>query len=141
MASWSATGAPAQVTGDDVMAGAAVLLSLFIREPQFQGQTKERLASPEATRLVEAALKDHFDHWLGGDTNAAKALLERIIERAEDRARRRQEKDLAAQDGDAQAAPAGQARRLHPRHARGHRDLPRRGRQRRRLGEAGARPR
>ena len=84
----------AQVTGDDVMAGAAVLLSLFIREPQFQGQTKERLASPEATRLVEAALKDHFDHWLSGDPNAAKALLERIVERAEDRARRRQEKDL-----------------------------------------------
>jgi topoisomerase IV subunit B len=84
----------AQVTGDDVMAGAAVLLSLFIREPQFQGQTKERLASPEATKLVDAALKDHFDHWLSADPNAAKALLERIIERAEDRARRRQEKDL-----------------------------------------------
>ena len=84
-----------QVAGEDIMTGAAVLLSLFIREPQFQGQTKERLASPEATRLVETAVKDHFDHWLGGDPNAAKALLERIIERAEDRARRRQEKDLA----------------------------------------------
>jgi topoisomerase-4 subunit B len=84
-----------QVTGEDIMTGAAVLLSLFIREPQFQGQTKERLASPEATRLVETAVKDHFDHWLGGDPIAGKALLERIIERAEDRARRRQEKDLA----------------------------------------------
>ncbi len=84
-----------QVTGDDVMAGAAVLLSLFIREPQFQGQTKERLASPEASRLVDASLKDHFDHWLSGDPVAAKALLERIVEKAEERQRRRQEKDLA----------------------------------------------
>jgi len=47
-----------------------VLLSLFIREPQFQGQTKERLASPEATRLVETAINDHFDHWLSGDPAA-----------------------------------------------------------------------
>jgi topoisomerase IV subunit B len=85
----------AQVTGDDVMVGAAVLLSLFIREPQFQGQTKERLASPEATRLVDAAIKDHFDHWLSGDPVAAKGLLERIVDRAEERLRRRQEKDLA----------------------------------------------
>ncbi|HZS81693.1 MAG TPA: DNA topoisomerase IV subunit B [Stellaceae bacterium] len=84
----------AQVTGEDVMSGAAVLLSLFIREPQFQGQTKERLASPEATRLVEGAVKDHFDHWLSGDPVAAKALIERVIERAEERARRKQEKDL-----------------------------------------------
>jgi topoisomerase-4 subunit B len=83
-----------QVTGDDIMAGVAGLLSLFIREPQFQGQTKERLASPEATRLVESAVKDHFDHWLADDPNAAKALLERIVERAEERLRRRQEKDL-----------------------------------------------
>jgi topoisomerase-4 subunit B len=85
----------AQVTGDDVMVGAAVLLSLFIREPQFQGQTKERLASPEATKLVDAALKDHFDHWLSGDPVAAKLLLDRIVDRAEERLRRRQEKDLA----------------------------------------------
>jgi topoisomerase-4 subunit B len=83
-----------QVTGDDIMAGAAGLLSLFIREPQFQGQTKERLASPEATRLVESAVKDHFDHWLADDPTGAKALLERIVERAEERLRRRQEKDL-----------------------------------------------
>jgi topoisomerase-4 subunit B len=85
----------AQVTGDDAMAGAAVLLSLFIRDPQFQGQTKERLSSPEATKLVEAAIKDHFDHWLSADPVAAKALIERVIERAEERARRKLEKDLA----------------------------------------------
>jgi topoisomerase IV subunit B len=81
----------AQVTGDDIMAGSAVLLSLFIQEPQFQGQTKERLASPEATRLVETAIKDHFDHWLSGDPAAARILIDHIVERAEERQRRRQE--------------------------------------------------
>jgi len=84
----------AQITAEDVMQGAVVLLSLFIREPQFQGQTKERLASPEATRLVESALKDHFDHWLSGDPEVARVLLDHVIERAEERQRRRQQKDL-----------------------------------------------
>ena len=71
------------------------MLSLFIREPQFQGQTKERLASPEAARLVENAVKDHFDHWLGADPAAARALLDHIAERAEERQRRRQQRELA----------------------------------------------
>jgi topoisomerase-4 subunit B len=84
----------AQVTAEDTMAGAVVLLSLFIQNPQFQGQTKERLASPEAARLVEGALKDHFDHWLSADPDAARALLDQVIERAEERQRRRQEKEL-----------------------------------------------
>jgi topoisomerase-4 subunit B len=83
-----------QVTADDVMTGAVVLLSLFIENPQFQGQTKERLASPEATRLVEGALKDHFDHWLSGDPEAARLLVDQVIERAEERQRRRQQKDI-----------------------------------------------
>jgi topoisomerase-4 subunit B len=85
----------AQIAGEDVMAGAAVVLSVFIRDPQFQGQTKDRLASPEATRLVENAIKDHFDHFLSGDPGAAKALLDRIVEHAEERQRRRQQKELA----------------------------------------------
>jgi topoisomerase IV subunit B len=84
----------AQVTAEDVMQGAVVLLSLFIKEPQFQGQTKERLASPEAARLVEGALKDHFDHWLSGNPEVARVLLDHVIERAEERQRRRQQKDL-----------------------------------------------
>ncbi len=84
-----------QITAEDVADGSAVLLSLFIRDPQFQGQTKERLGMPEAARLVEGAMKDHFDHWLSGDPASAKALLEHFIERAEDRLRRRQAKDLA----------------------------------------------
>jgi topoisomerase-4 subunit B len=85
----------AQATGDDVTAGAAMLLSLFLRDPQFQGQTKERLASAEATRLVEAAVRDHFDHWLSADPQTSRTLLDRIVERAEERQRRRQQRDLA----------------------------------------------
>jgi len=85
----------ANISAEDVTGGACLLMSCFIREPQFQGQTKEKLASAEATRLVENAVKDHFDHWLSADTNAAKALLDRMIERAEDRARRKQSKELS----------------------------------------------
>ncbi|MFN3076845.1 MAG: DNA topoisomerase IV subunit B [Alphaproteobacteria bacterium] len=85
----------ASITAEDVAGGACVMLSLFIREPQFQGQTKERLAMSEATRLVETAVKDPFDHWLSGDTDAARALLEFVIERAEDRQRRKQAKETA----------------------------------------------
>jgi topoisomerase-4 subunit B len=84
-----------QLTADDVTAGAAALLSLFMREPLFQGQTKERLASVEATRLVEQAIKDHFDHWLTGNPAASKALLDRLVEKAEDRLRKKDSKDLA----------------------------------------------
>ena len=84
----------AQITAEDVMGGACVMLSLFLRDPQFQGQTKEKLVSAEATRLVENAVKDHFDHWLTGDKTSANALLTRLIERAEDRQRRRQAKEM-----------------------------------------------
>jgi topoisomerase IV subunit B len=85
----------AQATGDDVGTGSALLLSLFLRNPQFQGQTKERLASAEATRLVENAVRDHFDHWLSADPATSRALLDRIAERAEERQRRRQQKELS----------------------------------------------
>ncbi|QJE72644.1 DNA topoisomerase IV subunit B [Aerophototrophica crusticola] len=85
----------AQVTADDVMDGATVLLSVFIRDPQFQGQTKERLVSPEAQRLVDVAIKDHFDHWLSATPDASKALIERLIEKAEERARKRAAKEMA----------------------------------------------
>jgi topoisomerase IV subunit B len=83
----------AQATGDDVVAGTAMLLSVFLRDPQFQGQTKERLASAEAARLVEGAVRDHFDHWLGADPAMSRVLLERIAERAEERQRRRQQRE------------------------------------------------
>ena len=83
----------ASVTAEDLFGGMAGMLSVFVRDPQFQGQTKEKLTSPEAARLVEAALRDHFDHWLAGDTQTADNLLAWAIERAEERIRRREQKD------------------------------------------------
>ncbi len=85
----------AQITADDALGGAAGLLSVFIRDPQFQGQTKEKLSSPEAQRLVENVVKDHFDHWLSGSPKIAERLLEKAIDRAEDRLRRRKEKEVS----------------------------------------------
>ncbi len=84
----------AQIAPDDVLGAAKALLSVFIPEPQFQGQTKERLASADTTRLVEAVAKDHFDHWLSGAPASANALLSAIIERAEERLKRREQRDI-----------------------------------------------
>jgi topoisomerase-4 subunit B len=83
------------VTSEDIMAGASVMLSVFIREPEFQGQTKDRLATAEAARIVEGAVKDPFDHWLAGNPVQANRLLDWVVERAEERIRRRQEKEIA----------------------------------------------
>jgi topoisomerase-4 subunit B len=83
----------AQVTAEDVLGGLAAKLSLFLREPQFQGQTKEKLSSPEASRLVETALRDRFDHFLAADPLQADNLLAAIIERAEERLRRKEARD------------------------------------------------
>src|SRR5712672_1694372 len=85
----------AQVTAEDIMTGAAAMLSVFIREPEFQGQTKDRLATQEATRIVENAVKDQFDHWLAGNPVQANRLLDFVVERAEERIRRRQEKEIS----------------------------------------------
>jgi topoisomerase-4 subunit B len=84
----------AQVTPDDVMGGCMAVLSVFIKNPQFQGQTKDKLVTPEAARLVENALRDQFDHWLSGDAESAQALLNYIINRVEERLRRKQERDI-----------------------------------------------
>ena len=85
----------ALVTPEDVMESAGAVLSVFIREPEFQGQTKEKLSSPEAQRLVEGVVRDHFDHWLAESPQEADRLLEFIVDRAEDRLRRKQERDVA----------------------------------------------
>jgi topoisomerase-4 subunit B len=85
----------ANVTSEDVMTGAAVMLSVFVREPEFQGQTKDRLATAEAQRIVEQAVKDPFDHWLSANPVQANRLLDFVIERADERIRRRQEKEIA----------------------------------------------
>ncbi len=84
----------AQITTDDVMISAVGMLSVFIREPEFVGQTKDRLASVEAQRLVENALRDPFDHYLADNPNEAEKLLDWVIERAEERLRRRKEKEV-----------------------------------------------
>jgi topoisomerase-4 subunit B len=83
------------LTADDVIAQAGALVSVFIRDPEFQGQTKERLSSAEAQRLVETALRDPFDHWLTAQPKVASALLEFVIERAEERLKRRKDKEVA----------------------------------------------
>jgi topoisomerase-4 subunit B len=85
----------ANITAEDVMAGAGALISVFIREPEFQGQTKERLSSSDAQRLVETALRDQFDHWLTASPKSANALLEFVVERAEERLKRRKDKEVA----------------------------------------------
>jgi len=82
------------LTGEDIFNGACVLISLFIRNPQFQGQTKDKLTNPEALRLTENALRDHFDHWLSGATAMANDLLGWALERLEERLRRRAEKEV-----------------------------------------------
>jgi topoisomerase-4 subunit B len=86
-----------QITSDDVMGGAGALLSVFLKDPEFQGQTKDRLSTSEAQRLVEQAIRDQFDHWLGGRPKDALRLVEWSIERAEDRLKRKREKEVKRQ--------------------------------------------
>ena len=83
----------AQINRDDLLAGGCALVSCFISEPEFVGQTKDRLATTEAQRLVENAVRDHFDNWLAADTKSAGAILDFLVLRAEERLRRRQEKE------------------------------------------------
>lgn len=83
-----------ELTADDVMVGSELMLSVFIREPQFQSQTKDRLTSPEAAGLVEKAMRDHFDHWLGQNIERGKALLGYVLERMDERLRRKAERDV-----------------------------------------------
>jgi topoisomerase-4 subunit B len=83
----------AAIIGEDVTGALRAKFSLFIREPQFQGQTKEKLTNPEAGKLTEASLRDRFDHFLAGDPNNADNLLAFIIDRAEERIRRKEQKD------------------------------------------------
>jgi topoisomerase IV subunit B len=85
----------AQVTGDDILASCAALVSVFLREPEFQGQSKSRLLSSEAAKIVEGSVRDAFDHWLADFPSHAAKLLDFTIERAEERLRRRAEKDIA----------------------------------------------
>ncbi|MDP3959662.1 MAG: DNA topoisomerase IV subunit B [Pseudorhodobacter sp.] len=84
-----------QISRDDMLAGGCAVISVFIREPQFVGQTKDRLATEEAARYVEGAVRDHFDHWLANDSKSAGTILDFLVLRAEERLKRRQEKETA----------------------------------------------
>jgi len=83
-----------QAMGEDMLGGAVMVLSLFIREPQFQGQTKNKLVNVEAAKLVENAMRDHFDHYLTGNPENANKLINTIIERMEERLRRKADKEV-----------------------------------------------
>ena len=82
------------ITADDIVTGCEVMLSLFIRDPQFQSQTKDRLTSPEAQRLVEAAVRDHFDHFLTDNMERGRALLGHVLDRMDERLRRKAEREV-----------------------------------------------
>ena len=84
-----------QITREDLTTGAGALVSVFIREPAFVGQTKDRLSTEAAQKMVEGAVRDHFDNWLAADTKAAGAILDFLVLRAEERLRRKQEKETA----------------------------------------------
>ena len=83
-----------QITSDDICGTHCAMLSVFIRDPQFQGQTKDKLSTPEAARLTENALRDAFDHWMGDDPDRANGLLTWAIERVEERLARKQEREI-----------------------------------------------
>lgn len=83
----------AGITAEDFLSDAAIMLSVFIRDPQFQGQTKDKLTSAKATRLVESAVKDSFDHWLSSDLENAAALLDYVVDRADARKKKKEEKE------------------------------------------------
>ena len=85
------------ITADDVLGTAAAMLSVFIREPEFQGQTKDKLATQEATRIVEGAVRDAFDHWLVDSPQQATKLLDWAVDQAEERLKRKREKEIGRQ--------------------------------------------
>jgi topoisomerase-4 subunit B len=82
------------IAPEDVLTGSEIMLSVFVREPQFQSQTKDRLTSPEAAKLVENAVRDHFDHFLSDNMERGKALLGHVLERMDERLRRKQEREV-----------------------------------------------
>jgi len=86
-----------QITSEDVMGTAASMLSVFVREPEFQGQTKDKLATVEATKIVETAVRDAFDHWLAESPQQATKLLEWTVDQSEERLKRRREKEIGRQ--------------------------------------------
>ena len=105
------------ITPDDVMNGVELMLSVFIRNPHFQSQTKDRLTSLEAARFVEAAVRDHFDHYLADNMDRGRALLGSIMDRMDERLKRRAEREVQRKTATsrAEAPPPRQAHRLRQR--------------------------
>jgi len=87
----------AKISSEDVVGSASIVLSVFVEDPQFQGQTKEKLTSPEVAKQIETTISDYFDHWLSGDPNTAKILLEEVLDRCLNRIQKRSEKNLKRQ--------------------------------------------
>jgi topoisomerase-4 subunit B len=121
------------ITRDDLTGGGCALVSCFIAEPEFVGQTKDRLATTEAARMVEAAVRDHFDNWLAANTKAAGSILDFLVLRAEERLRRRQEKETARKSATKKLRLPGKLVGLLPTGPRRDGAVHRRGRQRGRL--------
>ena len=130
----------AQLTAEDVLATGCALLSLFIREPEFQGQTKDRLATQEATRIVETTVRDAFDHWLTGNPPQANRLLDWVVDRAEERLRRKKEKEIGRQTATRRLRLPGKLADCALSAAEGTEIFIVEGDFSRRLGQAGARP-
>ncbi|MBT4890631.1 MAG: DNA topoisomerase IV subunit B [Rhodospirillales bacterium] len=86
-----------KITADDLIGGSGAMLSVFIPEPQFQGQTKEKLVSVSTMKMVENIVRDNFEHWLSADPETARAILDHTLERAEQRLRKRQDKQTKRQ--------------------------------------------
>jgi topoisomerase IV subunit B len=82
------------IQAEDLVGPAEIMLSVFIRDPQFQSQTKDRLTSPDAARLVENAVRDHFDHFLSDSMERGRALLTYVLDRLDERLRRKMEKEV-----------------------------------------------
>ena len=99
------------LTAEDLLVQCSAMLSVFVREPEFVGQTKDRLSSPEATRIVDTALRDAFDHWLTASPQQANKLLDWTFERAEERLRRKKEKEIDRQSATRSQTRRGRARR------------------------------
>ena len=129
-----------QLTADDVLGTAAAMLSVFIREPEFQGQTKDRLSSPEAARIVESGVRDAFDHWLTGNPSQANRLLDWVVDRSEDRLRRKKEKEIGRQTATRRLRLPGKLADCAVSGAQGTEIFIVEGDFGRRLGQAGARP-
>ncbi len=67
------------LSAEDIREGLTGVISLFIAEPQFQGQTKDRLNNPELTAMLDSAVRPALEHWLNHNRSVAESIVGRII--------------------------------------------------------------